>query len=76
VERVRRTTSREAPVGVMGMSMGDMEDLRSYEAAGMTRKAPMMLNLNARRPMKGWGGGSGQSQDEGSVNASSGNNPQ
>jgi len=31
---------------------GDAEDLRSYEAAVMARKAPTMLNLQVRRPMK------------------------
>ena len=55
----------------MGMRMGDTEDLRSYEAAVMARKAPMTLNLKVRRPMKGRGGGSGKSNDEGC----SGNNP-
>ena len=35
---------------------GNSEDLRSYEAAVMARKAPTMLNLQVRRPLKTKGG--------------------
>lgn len=72
---LRRTTSREMPAGMdmdMDMVMGNAEDLRSYEAAVMARKAPTTLNLKVRRPMRGRGGG--KLRDEGSASASSGNN--
>jgi hypothetical protein len=35
---------------------GNEEDLRSYEAAVLARKAPTNLNLQVRRPAKGRGG--------------------
>ena len=59
----------------MSMSIGDMEDLRSYEAAVMARKAPTTLNLKVRRPIKGRGRGRGATsgtRDDGSASASSG----
>ena len=57
-----------------GMDMDNPEDLRSYEAAVMARKAPTMLSL--KRPMKGRGravGGTtkGKLRDEGSASATS-----
>ncbi|KAF8815857.1 hypothetical protein BYT27DRAFT_7190879 [Phlegmacium glaucopus] len=85
-----RRSSHEMPgMGMdmdMSMSIGDTEDLRSYEAAVMARKAPTTLNLKVRRPMRGRGrarGGGGvpdsgtgdKSRDEGSVSASSRNSP-
>ena len=69
----RRPPSREVPGGT---GMGDKEDLRSYEAAVMARKAP--TNLKLRRPMRGerrgggGNGGGGQLNDEESASASSG----
>ena len=79
---LRRTSSREMPAGMgMGMDTGtdNAEDLRSYEAAVMARKAPTMLNLKVRRPMRGrgrgGGGNCGKLRDEGSASASSGNSP-
>ena len=78
---MRRTSSREMPAGMgMGMDTGmdNSEDLRSYEAAVMARKAPTTLNLKVRRPMRGrgrGGGTGGKLRDEGSASASSGNSP-
>ena len=79
---LRRTTSREMPAE-MGMDMDtgldNSEDLRSYEAAVMARKAPTTLNLKVRRPIRGRGRGGGgtcgKMRDEGSASASSGNSP-
>ena len=68
---LRRTTSREMPAGAAaGMGMDNSEDLRSYEAAVMARKAPTTLNLKMRRPMRGaggmcGGGGGGGGEDGG-----------
>ena len=73
-------TTREMPAGIgmdMDTAMDNPEDLRSYEAAVMARKAPTTLNLKVRRPMKGRGRGgttSGKLRDDGSASASSGNN--
>ena len=73
----------DEPAGARRLSqemvgMGDDEDLRSYEAAVMARKAPTVLNLKVKRPMKGrggrgGGGGGGKPTDEASP--SSGNSP-
>jgi hypothetical protein len=71
---LRRTSSREMPAGMgTDMDTGTMdnaEDLRSYEAAVMARKAPTTLNLKMRRPMRGRGRGGGTGgcklRDEGS----------
>ena len=75
-------SSREMSVGMgidimdTGMDHHNAEDLRSYEAAVMARKAPTTLNLKVRRPMKGRVGGGGKFfRDEGSASASSGNSP-
>ena len=61
----------------MDTAMDNPEDVRSYEAAVMARKAPTTLNLKVKRPMKGRGRGgttSGKLRDEGSASANSGNN--
>ena len=50
-----RTSSREMPPVEMDTGMDNPEDLRSYEAAVMARKAPTTLNLKVRRPVKGRG---------------------
>ena len=76
---LRRTSSREMPAGMdMDTGTDNSEDLRSYEAAVMARKAPTTLNLKVRRPMRGrgrGGGTGGKLRDEGSASASSGNSP-
>ena len=85
---LRKTSSREMPAGMdMATGMSNADDLRSYEAAVMARKAPTTLNLRVRRPMRGrgrgggggaggtGGGGGGKLRDEGSASASSGNSP-
>ena len=71
---LRRTMSREMPAG-MGMENNNSEDLRSYGAAVMARKAPTTLRLKIRRPMRGGGEGEGEGtdssaelRDEGSAN--------
>ena len=76
---LRRPSTPEVDMD-MDTGIDNSEDLRSYEAAVMARKAPTMLNL--KRPMKGRGraiGGTtkGKLRDEGSASAtsaSSGNN--
>ena len=77
-----RRTSREIPAG-MGVNMDTRmsgEDLTSYEAAVMARKAPTTLNLKVKKPIRGSGratagGGGGTLKDEGSASASSGDSP-
>ena len=78
---LRRTTREPAEMGMnMDTGLDNSEDLRSYEAAVMARKAPTTLNLKVRRPIRGrgrggGGGTSGKMKDEGSASASSGNSP-
>jgi len=75
-----RRTSCEIPAG-MGLNINTSvsgEDLRSYEAAVMARKAPTTLNLKVRKHIKGGEGGGGTGgklKDEGSTSASSGGSP-
>ena len=73
---------RQGPTAGTAMEMDtgtdNLEDLRSYEAAVMARKAPTLLNLKMKRPMKGRGragGTSGKLKDEGSASGSSGDSP-